>query len=701
MARQHRYPLWFAGLVFVAIGVLSLSSCGDARRESRRSMMGAVDAGDVYLRSVADTLNDLPANIDLELQPAQPILTASTSADGKEVLAVCIENPNNPDGTYNYLLATTGNANFYSIDVQPGDIIRYYVNVDEESAERGIEQRTALELRVRRLDSRNPENALIIEGGLTAPAEVPQRVEIWRYSDKRMDAIRSALNRYVTLRLPPIGWEPAPDVGALQQIVERANQWLRNEPDDPAWKREPMLVEATAALPQPQTDPQKRAAGILENLLSSEGLRDGNFLDWEGRLLAEAVWLRDIAQWARGSAASDLDVAAALFDWTVRNIQLDAPDDPMARNIHHPWQAIMYGHGSAAHRAWVFIELCRQQNIDAVLVQPAPKAGAAGAAPLLVGVLVEDRLHLFDPTLGLPLPGEETAIGKLAELSQNDALLRQFDLEGGPAYPLSADQLKQVDVFVVASHLQLARRAQLLEKALEGEDFVELAVDPAPLAEKVSKLPQVKSTRLWVQPFQAILDQHTLPNTDEDPQRQLAAAEFAPLAERPLLWKARVLHFQGNKGARADERNDPLAEEREGHEDAVRLYRSHEVRPSNAELAELELNTRTVRAAGKAAAGYWLGLLSYDRGNYEVALQWLGDRTLEETRASRWADGARYNLARTYEAMGNLEEAVRLLRSDPEDAPQRQGNLLRARRLEAEAAEKADETEGSSEPPAG
>jgi hypothetical protein len=90
-------------------------------------------------------------------------------------------------------------------------------------------------------------------------------------------------------------------------------------------------------------------------------------------------------------------------------------------------------------------------------------------------------------------------------------------------------------------------------------------------------------------------------------------------------------------------------------------------------------------------------LLSYDRGNYEVALQWLGERTLEEARASRWAHGARYNLARTYEAMGNVEEAVRLLRAGPEDAPQRHGNFVRARRLQAEASTDADESQ-SAEP---
>jgi TolA-binding protein len=100
---------------------------------------------------------------------------------------------------------------------------------------------------------------------------------------------------------------------------------------------------------------------------------------------------------------------------------------------------------------------------------------------------------------------------------------------------------------------------------------------------------------------------------------------------------------------------------------------------------KLEPAKRQVYSASKAAAGYWLGLLSYDRGNYDTALGWLDDRTLDQNRSSRWANGARYNLARTQEALGDKEAAIKTLESDPKDAPQRHGNLLRAKQLAADA----------------
>jgi hypothetical protein len=684
--------VWISAVAAIVVTALIVSSANRSAPPHGRTLdAGSVDGG-AFLRSVAATLNDLGGNVDLELQPAQPILTASTSSDGKEVLATVSDNPAAPDGQYNYLLANSGNANFYSVGVEPGDIVRYYVNVDEESAERGIDQKAAaLELRVRRLDSRDPENALFIETPLNGPSPVPARVEIWRYSDKRMDAIRSTLNRYKNLRLPAIGWEPAPDLGALQQIIERANQWFRSRP--PAgedWKREPLLVEVVAELPQPTTEPQKRAFANLEKLISGAELRDGVFADWEGRSLAEAVWARDVSQWARGAADTDEKVAAALFDWTVRNVQLDPADG--AITIHRPWQAMVYGHGSAADRAWVFVELLRQQNIAAALIQPLEADPAK--APLLVGVFVGDELQLYDPQLGLPLRNKEGAIATLAEAAADDALLRQFDVDGEYVYGATAEQMSGVEALIVASPLQLSRRAVELEGALEGENFVKLAADPKTLADRLAKLPQVKQTKLWTFPYQSYLDEQTI---DID-SRGLAVDEFAPLAERPLLWQGRVLHLQGNKGVRADERNDPLAEPRNGHQEALVLYQDRLVRAPNSELNKLEPAKRQVYADSKAAAGYWLGLLSYDRGNYKVALDWLGDRTLDQNRSSRWANGARYNLARTQEALGNNEEAIKLLEADPKDAPQRHGNLLRAKQLAA-AAKPADEEPSAETPP--
>ena len=237
------------------------------------------------------------------------------------------------------------------------------------------------------------------------------------------------------------------------------------------------------------------------------------------------------------------------------------------------------------------------------------------------------------------------------------------------------------DLGAASSPLQLSRRAAELEVSLEGENFVRLSADVQTLADRLAKLPQVKQAKLWMQPFQAYVDEQTI----GPESRVLAVDEFAPLAERPLLWQGRVLHLQGNKGVRADERNDPLAEARDGHQQSLVLYQDKNVRLSSRDLNKLEPAKRPIYSASKEAAAYWLGLLSYRRGNYDTAVGWPEDRTLAQNRSSRWATGARYNLARTQEALGDNEAAIKTLQSDPKDAPQRHGNLLRAKQLAAAA----------------
>jgi len=78
-----------------------------------------------------------------------------------------------------------------------------------------------------------------------------------------------------------------------------------------------------------------------------------------------------------------------------------------------------------------------------------------------------------------------------------------------------------------------------------------------------------------------------------------------------------------------------------------------------------------------------LGLIAFEEKNYPVAIDYFSRRTLEATPDGPWTDGAHYNLGRTYEANGQLAEAIDLYQSDR--SPQKHGNRLRARRLKAQA----------------
>jgi tetratricopeptide (TPR) repeat protein len=668
---KQRYVL--LGLA-VVVGVLGASmSCDDApqgvTRRTGRSSEARQDSSAVLIDTVAKTLNDLPSEVVLDLLPPEPILDDSKSSDQQPVLATLDVNPLDPEGGYSYLSVPAGNGNFRGVRVQTGDIVRYFVKYDEESAEHGGgAQASYFEIPVRRLDSNNPNNALILDRSLTAPVEEPHRIEIWRFSDRRMNEIRLRLTNYIIRRRPAIAWEPTPDESALLQLVDRANQWFRNVGEDRReWKPSPLVDSLPAEL---------REAESIAPRINPAALREGQFDLAEVRSLQEALWHRDIAAWAKVDAYEKLEVAAALFDWTVRNIQLD--ESGQSGIVHQPWQALMYGHGTAQHRAWVYAELCRQQQIDIVIL--AFGEAWQGNEKWLTAVVSDGELYLFDPALGLPIPGADSEkIATLADVFADPELLRKLDLDVEQPYGITADDLKNVRALVVATPLQLSRRAALLQGVLQGEDFVVLAAQVDRIGTSLNSHPGISEVELWPFPYQSRLAEETI----KRPQREAAAQRFIVFSQRPRLWKARVLHFQGTKPIPASQQNDPLAQPRRGHREAVTLYQSSEIRLPDEVLERLLPHERAIMTTAKSDASYWLGLLSYDLGKYEVADDWFRTRTLEAFPDGFWTTGAKYNLARTREKLDKNDEAIEILEAD--QSPQRHGNLLRARQLQATA----------------
>jgi hypothetical protein len=599
----------------------------------------------------------------LDLVPPEPILDDSKSSNQQPVLATLDINPQDPEGGYNFLSVPAGNANFRSIDVRRGDMVRYFVKYDEESAEHGGGgEATYIEIPVRRLDTNNPNNALILDVPLNGPVVEPHRIEIWRFSDRRMREIQMRLStKYIERREPPVAWEPSPDESALLLLVDRANQWFRNLTDDrTGWTPTPLLE----TLPQIIRDNEAIAPLIAETTL-----REGQFDLAQAREMQGAIWLRDISMWAKSDAYEKLDVARQLFDWTIRNIQLDDSQQPGI--VHQPWQALMYGHGTAAHRAWIFVELCRQQQIDAVVLT----LGQSDPNKWLAAVEVEGQLHLFDTKLGLPLTNDSEKIATLAEVLANPELLRKFDLDSETPYWLTADDFKNVKTNLIATPLQLSRRAAALQAVLQGEDFVILAADVDKQTASLKKIEGISDVVLWPFPYEAMLAERAM----RRPQRIQAAQRFLVFAQLPKLWKARTLHFQGTKPIPVSQQNDPLAQPRRGHREAVTLYQSPDIRVRDDILERVDPLERVILGTAKADASYWLGLLSFDLGKYEVADDWLRTRTLEAQPDGFWTAGASYNLARTLVELGKIDEAIALLEAD--ESPQRHGNRLLARQL--------------------
>jgi tetratricopeptide (TPR) repeat protein len=453
-------------------------------------------------------------------------------------------------------------------------------------------------------------------------------------------------------------------------------------------------------------------------------------------------WLAELEQSLGIDDAEKLALAQRLFDWTIRNIQLDplppqpAPprattetNDPASVRAalpgplrgelgpgygHLPWQTLLYGHGDAWERSRIFIQVARQAGIDAVMLAVPETQGTGGTRPWIAAVLLRGQLYLFDAALGSPIPGPGgKGIATLEEVVADPGLLRVLDLPGDVAYPIGADDLSAVSALIDAELPSLSVRMRLLEPAIGGKRKMQLTCHPSELRQRLLKCKHISSASLWRVVVEAELYQVALPFLlKSDPARMekymREAGLFAPA--QPLL-HARHLHLQGKFDTPPEDEYNLGARER-----------YFKLRPSDKEIEALEdvegrqalglggMELPTAPAEKKLAvesmlamtrnvkhhATYWIGLTHYESGNYAVAVEWFHDRVIADAPDSPWQHGARYNLGRCYEALGQWQDARETYLTD--ESPQRHGNLLRAADIARKHLQTAETDAGKAAP---
>lgn len=450
-------------------------------------------------------------------------------------------------------------------------------------------------------------------------------------------------------RLDPLAdcW-PLPEM--LRQVIERLNQWLRAQPVAANWHPDSLIDD----LP-----PELREIPQLKELDRMELSR------FEGFVLQEATWLRDISQAACGDLLDEVSRAESLFDWTMRNIQLEA--DSPERIPQFPWETLLLGHGTAEERAEVFLLLLGQLHIEAALL-------AAGKRPWCVGVLADGEVYLFEPRLGLPIPAEgglsfraerglNVRPATLAQLQVDEKILKQLNLDTNNQYDVKKEDVSHLTVFILATPSSLSRRMEMIQSRLVGPQRMVLVSRPSEQAEQWRNAIKGAAVRLWPRPFEALQRRSAL----EPKQVQARLASLVPffLGRNAPLYHGRILHLKGRLV---------------GEEGAMQYYQA--ARPSHAELAasSLEAIEKALLLRGKQDASYWCGLLTFQRGNYSAAIDYFTRRTLRAYPAGPWTHGATYNLARAYEALGEIDRAVAQYQGD-DTAPDYYGRLLRAKWL--------------------
>ena len=440
----------------------------------------------------------------------------------------------------------------------------------------------------------------------------------------------------------------------LGKIVSRLNQWGKADTPQSNWQLDPLI----ATLPE-----------SIQNDNFLENLSDSQYSPYDGVFLREAVMLRNVSKHVSRQATNNLETAEKLFDWTVANIALDPEpaevNDP--GKVQMPWHTMLFGHGRAIDRAWVFALLARQQNLDVVLLYvPDGKRMRLWCA----GLVEDGQIYLFDPNYGVPIPGPTPgSIATLEQVADDESLLRQLDRNGAP-YPFKADDVAEVDVYIEGSRQYLSERMKHIQSRLTGDRRLILSEQPSLLAEKVNGLPHTTRPQLWPWPFVAeqLLSEPNTPSRAAVAQEIKQYGKFVTGSVNPL-WAGRMQQFAGNyttqlAGTPRRPHDAPIGEQGakpwflKARTMLQRIPEDDLPQETRDRIEEVYAQADLIRRDGS----YWLAMIAMDEEDYDLA-----DYYLQETgklqASPQWPGGFQRRgihiaLGRALEAAGKPAEAV-------------------------------------------
>jgi hypothetical protein len=226
-------------------------------------------------------------------------------------------------------------------------------------------------------------------------------------------------------------------------------------------------------------------------------INSGTFTLLDGHYADECFLLRDVAASFAPEellpASEPLRRAEAAFAWVVRQVRLtesrEGLTDPMPVAF-----VLRRGHGTSLERALVFLSLLQQFDVPGCLVG-VPDATPGKFRPWACGVVVGSELYLFDPRMGLPVPGAKgKGIATLAAAQSQPEILNQLALDKDTRYDVTPEQAGKAKLFVACPLSALAPRMRSLERILQDPDVsaprisVRLGVDAASLFNQLARV---------------------------------------------------------------------------------------------------------------------------------------------------------------------------------------------------------------------
>jgi len=208
------------------------------------------------------------------------------------------------------------------------------------------------------------------------------------------------------------------------------------------------------------------------------------FTPLDDHYLDLCFFMRDAAAGLEVENLPPAEQAQAAFAWVVRQVNLREPTNlpnPDSRlSALSPQFVLRRGWGSSLERSLIFLEILRQLGLEGCLVaQPSLNKQPWACAVLISQEEMHPELLLFDPRLGLALPGPEgKGIATLQAIATQPALLEQLTVDSKHPYDVTSKEATGSELLLAPPLGGLSPRMAVLQDKLLGSSIhVNLAIN--------------------------------------------------------------------------------------------------------------------------------------------------------------------------------------------------------------------------------
>ena len=334
--------------------------------------------------------------------------------------------------------------------------------------------------------------ATIVLAGCGGSSPAPRQSATAETQESAADACRRKLSTAIQ-RIQP---QAMASQTRRETLVSGLNSWLATCAEDDVKKTK--IGDANATLLSPAALRSASAVRYVES--DSVYIRDCLLL----KSLTESVWKQADAINSSG-VATDRERIVRLFQHLIRNLTLLKADE--GRIPVGLYEALLTGRGSVDDRIWAFAEALRQRNMDSIVLKAAtlgdPSATELSkAADLLVGVVSDDELLLFDPVRGTALPKSGDASPLTTDPAGLDAISGDERWKSAAAFVVCHPAAFAPRMMVLQERMDAADSAVLYEELAGGTS--EIRPLKVRLTEVVGSVWPADSIKIWDVPEQRI-----------------------------------------------------------------------------------------------------------------------------------------------------------------------------------------------------